>query len=367
VTRPLLTEGPLSPARAALVAELAEAARQADGVAPLSEHALLHVRYPSGGGSAVKEGSASGGGSAVKEGSAAGGSPDEPAARDLLLIIDETAVGYAHLDPPEDKDANEGDLSGELVVHPAYRRRGHASTLIAVLADTVPADTVPADTVLADTVLADSALASSASGRGIRLWAHGDLPAAAGLARATGFTRARSLWQMRRPLARAGTPAFSPGIPAPSFPAGVTLRTFIPGKDEEAWLELNARAFAHHPEQGAWTRADLELREAEPWFDPAGFFLAERDGQLAGFHWTKVHPEGPDGGPEGEVYVVGVDPGRQGGGLGRALTLAGLHYLADRGLAHVMLYVDEENSAATRLYTALGFTRSSTDVMYRRA
>jgi mycothiol synthase len=328
VTRPLLTEGPLSPAHAGLVAELAEAARQADDVAPLSEHALLHVQH--------------------------GGGADTVAARDLLLIIDETAVGYAHLDSPEGKHENEdeGDLSGELVVHPAHRRRGHASTLI-------------------------SALAAGARGRRIRLWAHGDLPAAAGLARATGFTRVRSLWQMRKALTGAGaslatpgSPA-TPGIPEPSVPAGVTVRAFVPGKDEEAWLELNARAFAHHPEQGAWTRADLELREAEPWFDPAGFFLAERDGRLAGFHWTKVHAQGPDSTPgnrvpEGEVYVVGVDPGRQGGGLGRALTLAGLHYLAERGLGHVMLYVDEENTAATRLYAALGFTRSSTDVMYRR-
>jgi mycothiol synthase len=318
VTGPLLTEGPLSPAQAALVAELAEAARAADGVAPLSEHALLHVQHPAPGDSS------------------ADGIADEPAARDLLLISDETAVGFAHLDSPGDE--GEDDLSGELVVHPAHRRRGHASTLI-------------------------SALADGARGRGIRMWAHGDLPAAAGLASATGFTRVRSLWQMRKDLAGAS-------IPEPSFPAGVAVRTFIPGKDEEAWLELNARAFAHHPEQGAWTRADLELREAEPWFDPAGFFLAERDGRLAGFHWTKVHAAGPDSTPgnsvpEGEVYVVGVDPGRQGGGLGRALTLAGLRYLADRGLAHVLLYVDEENTAATRLYTALGFSRSSTDVMYR--
>jgi mycothiol synthase len=304
---PLITEGPLPPAQAALVPGLAEAAGQADGVAPLSEHALLHVQHPS-----------------------LTGSGDEPAARDILLSLNATAVGYAHLDEGE-------DLSGELVVHPAHRRRGHGSTLI-------------------------RALASGAGGRPIQLWAHGDLPAAARLAEAAGFTRVRSLWQMRRPLAAASGPA----IPEPSLPAGVTLRTFIPGKDEDAWLEVNARAFAHHPEQGAWTRADLELREAEPWFDPNGFFLAERDGRLAGFHWTKVHAQGPDGVPEGEVYVVGVAPGRQGGGLGRALTLAGLRYLEARGLAHVMLYVDEENTAATRLYAALGFTRWHTDVMYRR-
>jgi ribosomal protein S18 acetylase RimI-like enzyme len=30
-----------------------------------------------------------------------------------------------------------------------------------------------------------------------------------------------------------------------------------------------------------------------------------------------------------------------------------------------MLYVDEDNTAAVRMYTALGFSRWSTDAMYR--
>jgi mycothiol synthase len=195
--------------------------------------------------------------------------------------------------------------------------------------------------------------------QGTRMWAHGDLPAAAALARLAGFTRFRALWQMRMPLT-------GRMLPAPAWPPGVSVRTFRPGEDEDEWVAVNRRAFAHHPEQGSWTRKDLEVREAEPWFDPDGFFIAERDGRMAGFHWTKVHPADGDG-PIGEVYVVGVDPAQQGGGLGRALTLAGVAYLQRLGLPQVMLYVDESNAAAAGMYTSLGFGRWHTDVMYRRS
>jgi mycothiol synthase len=166
------------------------------------------------------------------------------------------------------------------------------------------------------------------------------------------------LLQLRRPL--------SEPIPEPRFPDDVTLRTFRPGHDDAAWLAVNARAFAHHPEQGAWTERDLKIREAEPWFDPAGFLLAERAGELLGFHWTKVHgADGHEHGPIGEVYVLGVDPSAQGLGLGRSLTLAGLRYLRERGLTQAMLYVDESNTAALALYTRLGFTRWATDVSFQ--
>jgi len=190
----------------------------------------------------------------------------------------------------------------------------------------------------------------------LRIWAHGDLPGAAALAAAAAFIPVRSLYLMRRSLREA--------IPEPRLPDGITLRAFVPGQDEEAWLAVNAAAFAGHPEQGGWGRAELEHREAQPWFDPDGFFLAVRAGRLAGFHWTKVHEPADGGEPTGEVYVVGVHPGEQGTGLGRALTLAGLRYLRGRGIPSVMLYVDGENTAAIRLYESLGFAIASTDVMF---
>jgi mycothiol synthase len=195
----------------------------------------------------------------------------------------------------------------------------------------------------------------------LRLWAHGEHPAAAALAGAMGFVRARCLWQMRRSLSSA--------LQEPALPPGVTVRTFEPGRDDEAWVALNARAFAGHPEQGSWTVEDLRRRMCEPWFDPAGFFLAERDNHLVGFHWTKVHGNGAGDGhghePIGEVYVVGVDPAEQGNGLGSALTAIGLSYLRARGLPQAMLYVDESNTAAIKVYERLGFTHWETDVMYR--
>ncbi|GAB3869054.1 hypothetical protein GCM10027610_127630 [Dactylosporangium cerinum] len=168
------------------------------------------------------------------------------------------------------------------------------------------------------------------------------------------------LLQLRRSL-------FTP-LDEVALPDGVTLRAFRPGEDDAAWLAVNAAAFADHPEQGRWTLDDLRVRLREPWFDAEGFLLAIRGGELIGFHWTKIHGDLGDHAhePIGEVYVLGVAPGAHGGGLGRALTLAGLRYLRSRGLSQVMLYVDEDNPRAVALYQRLGFVRWATDVNFRR-
>ncbi|AGP56934.1 mycothiol acetyltransferase [Streptomyces rapamycinicus NRRL 5491] len=236
-------------------------------------------------------------------------------------------VGYAQL---EDTDPVEAPAA-ELVVHPGHRGQGHGRAL-------------------GVTLLRES-------GKRLRIWAHGGHASARHLAQVLGLTLFRELRQMRRPL---GSLA-DLGLPEPAFPEGVTVRTFRPGADDAAWLAANAAAFAHHPEQGSLTQRDLDDRKGEPWFDPEGFFLAERGGEIVGFHWTKVHAEER----LGEVYVVGVRPDAQGGGLGKALTSIGLRHLAAGGLPTAMLYVDADNFAAVAVYERLGFVTHETDLMYR--
>ena len=161
-------------------------------------------------------------------------------------------------------------------------------------------------------------------------------------------------------------------LPAVSLPEGFRTRHFLVGRDEEAWLRVNARAFVDHPEQGRMTRYDLDRRIAEPWFDAVGFILIEDTRglkpMLAASHWTKVVPaQDPRARPtEGEVYVVGVDPAYQGLGLGRTVTVLGLAHLRERGLTEAMLYVDADNKAAVATYFRLDFARSAVDIMYSR-
>jgi mycothiol synthase len=237
-------------------------------------------------------------------------------ARHLLARDGGALAGFAHADGGP----------AELVVHPAHRRAGLGTRLARELLD--------------------------AAGGSLQVWAHGEHPGAVALAARLGLMQVRALWQMHLELPDAP--------PVPAFPPGVVVRPFVVGVDEAEFLRVNNAAFSWHPEQGGWGLEQVREREAEPWFDPAGFLLAvDREGALLGYHWTKRHSE-----RLGEVYVLGVDPAAHGTGLGSALTAAGLAHLHAGGSREVILYVESDNEAAIRVYRRLGFTRRHVDALY---
>ena len=328
-TAPPLSIGPLDPVDQEGVRALADAAAAVDGVAPLSEQPLLRL------------------------------GADEPWLTHVTIHSKSgQVVGYAQVDRGGE------DASAELVVHPENRRNGVGRMLLR--------------TAERDARLPQFSGTPGQRGKALRVWAHGDTEAARAFAKAASYDVVRELFMLSKPLDPAvdkapGTPVIlrerseSQDLVTASAP-GYTLRTFVPGVDDDAWVALNARAFATHPEQGRLTVDDLRARLAEPWFDADGFLLAETpEGELAGFHWTKVHggPDTPPAERHGEVYAVGVDPDHQGRGLGRLLLDAGLAHLATR-VATAVLYVDGDNTAARAVYEKAGFAQAAIDVQYAR-
>ncbi|MFT3860445.1 mycothiol synthase [Micropruina sp.] len=220
-------------------------------------------------------------------------------------------VGYAQ------GDRRHG--TAQLVVHPQHRRRGIGTRLLRATA-------------------------------GLPVWAFGDLAAAHGFATAQGLTERRRLLIMQRPL------------DPPTSLADPDIRPFDLDTDADELLALNAAAFAWHPEQRHFSRADLEARMAESWYDPQGLLVATDPAGLTGFHWTKRHPDG-----RGEVYILATHPRAQGTGLGRRLLAAGLNHLAAGGSATVHLYVEASNTRAVELYDRAGFAVVHSDVLYGTA
>lgn len=227
----------------------------------------------------------------------------------------------------------DGTVQG--MVHPAHRRRGHGTAMLRE----------------ALTLHADAAV-----------WSHGALDGALAFLAGAGLAETRRLLTLRRDLAG--------GQPLPEVPSstleGLRLDTFEPDRDAESWVRVNARAFAEHPEQGALTRADLEQRLAQPWFDAEDMLVALRDEELVGFVWVKrEHPGATEG--DAEIYVVATDPSVQGYGLAGLMMAASLARLQEGGVPGVELYVEADNTAALRLYENWGFTVSGRDVQLRMA
>jgi mycothiol synthase len=284
----------------------------------------------------------------------------------LRALLDAAATSDAHapLDEHAWLDLVQGGRSGfaGLVAwegdhsHPvgyAQVSRGTDSWALEYVVD--PHHRVPDNTIGADLVEAAARVIAEEGGGHVHMWVNQPRPEHDAIARSIGLSPGRVLYQMRRPLPIEDSLRRDPPL---------ATRPFVVGEDEDAWLEVNNRAFDWHPEQGGWDLATIKQRESEPWFDPSGFLLHEDStGKLDGFCWTKIHADVTP--PLGEIYVIAVDPAAaKVSGLGRSLVIGGLDYLYAAGLRTGMLYVDADNGRAVKLYVDLGFVINHIDQAY---
>lgn len=280
--------------------------------------------------------------------------PAEDHAAEVAALIDQAVDTLGH-DALSDPTALRRDIRHGVVALSGGRAVGY---LALRPSDAAAAPETRAEIVMAPSLhgayrhevfglLIDAAEHPSASGP-LHLWSYRVTEADDAVIRAHGLQQARELYQMR--------------VSLPLEPAAIATQAFRPGIDDDAWLEVNNRAFAWHPDQSGWAVADLKQRVAEPWFDADGFRLHFIDGRLAGFCWTKAHTWTEP--PLGEIFVIAVDPDFAGRGLGTQLSLAGLQHLHERGLQVGMLYVEADNDAAVAMYRRLGFEVDHADRMY---
>ena len=80
----------------------------------------------------------------------------------------------------------------------------------------------------------------------VTAWSHGDHPAARASLLGSGWSQC-ILYRMAVEIDRES-------FGDVNVPEGYTIRPFEPGTDDAAWLDLNATAFADHPEQGQLTQ-----------------------------------------------------------------------------------------------------------------
>jgi mycothiol synthase len=290
----------------AKILELIARATEHDGIPPVAEHVLLHLRH--------------------------GGDKD-----DFHLIASEgdEIFGYAHLDMT---DEIEGP-SAEVVIAPKMRGKGIGNQLVAEL--------------------------KAVAGERLRLWSHGDLPGAMSLALKNGLAHARTVIQMRRSLTDP-IPEIDPHIPIRSFLPGLDERPWLElnnsafaGHPEQS--NWQARDLEIRSREGWFDPRGFLIAENSG--EMAGFCWTK----IHGGH-SHRHADGEaehDHDPIGEIYIMGVSPKFQGRGIGRAVTIAGLKHLRYEGIFSAMLYVDADNESAIKLYKSLGFTEWGRDVLYR--
>ena len=146
-------------------------------------------------------------------------------------------------------------------------------------------------------------------------------------------------------------------LPEPRWPEGVTVRDYADADSERVHALLDASYAGWDKNYVARPHADwLAFMTDHAEFDPALWFLVERDGELVGcsLHWKETNGRG-------WVKDIVVAESERGHGIGAALLQHAFRTYKERGVERVGLKVDSTNpTGALRLYERAGFVTDQT-------
>jgi mycothiol synthase len=256
--------------------------------------------------------------------------------RDTWLIVapDGALAAYGEIN-----DRGAGKLHSDGYVHPDHRGKGLGTTIVRLMEARAreQVDAIPVD-------------GQATLGTGITLLDQ----AARELLTCEGYHRVRVFHEMRIELTE------QPVVR--DLPAGLRLRTFVPGRDERAVYETVGAAFADH-----WNHVPMPFEE---WisrtkradFDPAVWLLAEADdGTIPAVALGTLRED------LGWINLIGTRRDWRGRGLASALLRASFRAFWAHGKRVVALGVDAESlTGATRVYEAAGMRAASSTVVFEK-
>lgn len=257
---------------------------------------------------------------------------DLSAREDAPLVI----VGYLHL-------RVDGDGLGTVrfVVHPDYRSRGIATTLVEEVG-----------------LRTDAEEGWEGSGaKALRCWAYGTHPASERLTRRFGIDTVARQWTLFRHLSGPFAGPIEPVV----LPGDVTLAEAAPLDDPESSRAIGDVLLGAAMGNGHRERLADEIRAG------SGSVIVARDGsgRSIGFVWVKPDLASHLGLAAASIRALVTTEEARGSGIGTALTTRALEVLGEAGAQLALMRIDPKDAGAVRMCRMLGFEQEDEHSCYQ--
>lgn len=263
---------------------------------------------------------------------------DVPMQSRIMVAEDEgKVVGFYHLYTDENLLARGRSNLDSIHVSPDARGKGAGTALITSVVDT----------------------ARGWGAKYISTALPGDQPRSLAFLERLGFQRVRTFDKMR-------LTDLSGDVPP--LPDGYSLRNFVHGQDETAFVEVFNAAF-----HDSWDFTPVKVSEVAQWnhrpsFNPRGCFVLMEGDHMVGFTSVLFNPDRAEqtGRVIGRIYEMGVLPSHRKRGLGYLLLRVAIRYARENGFQGLDLVTDDLSEAGKQLYAKVGFQEKRSSVVLHR-